>query len=118
MVGILISWVTIAAGLWLSDKVLDGFKIRGGIGSFLLVAALFGVLNFLLGWFIYAVLGVLSLGLGFLFGFVTRLVVSALLLKLADAFSSRLEIRGFKYAFLAALVMAIASLAVDWAIRT
>lgn len=111
--GILISWATIAAGLWLSDKLLDGFKIKGGIGSFLLVAAVFGILNFFLGWLVFFLIGVGSLGLGFLFAFLTRLVVTALMLKLADAVSSRLEIRSFKVAFFAACVMALAGFVVD-----
>jgi putative membrane protein len=116
-VGLLISWATIAAGLWASDKLLDGFKIKGGIGSFLLVAAVFGVLNFLLGWLVFGLIGIASLGLGFLFAFLTRLVVAALMLKLADAVSSRLEIRSFKVAFFAACIMALASFAVDWIMR-
>lgn len=110
---VLFAWATIAAGLWVADRLLDGFKVKGGLGDFLVVAAIFGVLNLLLGWLIFGLIGIASLGLGFLFAFLTRLVVAAVLLKLADALTSRLEIRSFGVAFLAAFIMALTSALAD-----
>lgn len=109
-----IAWLTIAAGLWVADRLLDGFKVKGGIVDFLIVAALFGILNVALGWLIFGVLGVASLGLGFVFAFITRLVVAALLLKLADAITDKLQIRSFGVAFAAAFIMALTGIAADW----
>ncbi len=110
---VLFAWATIAAGLWVADRLLDGFKVKGGLGDFLVVAAIFGVLNLLLGWLIFGLIGIASLGLGFLFAFLTRLVVAAVLLKLADALTSRLEIRSFGVAFFAAFIMALTSALAD-----
>jgi putative membrane protein len=105
--GLLVSWLTVALGLFLADKLIADFEVTGDWKSYLLLSAVLGVLHFLIGWFLYFVLGVLSLGLGFLFGFVTRLIVTAIVLRLVDLLSSRLKIRGFVPAFLAAVVLAL-----------
>ena len=96
------SWLMHSVALWLTAQFLPGFSIRGFWGA-LKVAAVFGILNFLVGWFIFVILGVASLGLGFVFVFITRTVVNAILLKLTDAFSESLEINGFGPAVLGAL---------------
>lgn len=107
--GLLITWVAVAFGLWLADKLVPNFELRGDWKSFVLIAAVVGVLNFLLGWLFYVILGIATLGLGFLFGFVTRLVVSAIVLKIADALSERFTIRGFVPALWGALLLALTS---------
>jgi putative membrane protein len=114
---LLISWVTVAVGLWLADKLLSGFEIAGDWKSYAVVAALLGVLQFFLGWLIFVVLGVATLGLGFLFSFLTRLVVSAIVLLIADKLSSRLNVRGFFPAFLAAIIIALTGSAADFVLR-
>ncbi|HKY39653.1 MAG TPA: phage holin family protein [Polyangiaceae bacterium] len=114
---LLISWVTVAVGLWLADKLLSGFEITGDWKSYALVAALLGVLQFFLGWLIFVVLGVATLGLGFVFSFLTRLIVSAIVLLIADKLSSRLSIRGFLPAFLGAVIIALTGSAADFMLR-
>ena len=89
-----------AAGL------LPGFKVKS-FGSALVVGALFGLLNYLLGQLFFVVLGVATLGIGFLLAFLTRWIVDAILLKFVAALTAKLEVRGFKYALLGALVMAV-----------
>jgi putative membrane protein len=96
------SWFIHALALWLVAQFLPGFRVKGFWGA-IKVAALLGILNFLLGKLLFALIGVASLGLGFLFVFVTRTLVNAILLKLSDAFSDSLEIRGFAPAVLGAL---------------
>ena len=102
--GILASWLILTLAFWLTSQILKGFHVSGFWGA-AKVAALFGVLNWLLGWFIFAVLGIATLGLGFLFAFITRWIVSAIVLKLTDALSSSLSIVSFGRALLGALVM-------------
>jgi len=113
MMALLLSWVTVALGLWVADKLLGGFEVAGDWKSYALVAALLGVLQFLLGWLIYVVLGIATLGLGFLLSFVTRLIVSAVILLIADKLSRRLSIRGFVPALLAAIIIALMGSVVD-----
>lgn len=114
---LLISWLTVAVGLWIADKLLSGFDIAGDWKSYALVAALLGVLQFLLGWLIYVVLGVATLGLGFLFSFVTRLVASAIVLLIVDKLSRRMTVRGFVPALLAAIIISLTSSLVDFVLR-
>lgn len=104
---ILVTWVIVTLGLYAASKLLDGFDIKGGIGSHLIVSALFGLLNAVLGWLLYVVIGIGTFGLGFVLSFVTRLVVSALLLILVDRLSDRLKIKSFGIAFMAALIVAV-----------
>ncbi|HVJ15195.1 MAG TPA: phage holin family protein [Polyangiaceae bacterium] len=111
--GLLISWLTVAAGLWIADKLIPDFEVTGDWKSYAIVSAILGLLQFFLGWLLFLVLGVVSLGLGFLFAFVTRLIVSAIVLRIADALSSRLTIRGFVPAVLGAVVLAVTGGVVD-----
>jgi putative membrane protein len=114
---LLVSWLSVALGLWLSQKVVPNFRLEGDWKSYVLIAALLGVLQFLLGWLIYVLLGIATLGLGFLFGFLTRLAASAVVLLIADKLSRRLSIGGFLPAFLAAVVLALTGSAADFVLR-
>jgi putative membrane protein len=114
---LLVSWIAVALGLWLADKVLPNFEITGDWKSYALVAALLGVLQFFLGWLFYVVLGIATLGLGFLFSFVTRLIVTAIVLLIADKLSRRLTIRGFMPALLAAVIIALTGSVGDFVLR-
>ena len=96
------SWLIYSLAIWFTAQFMPGFSIKGLWGA-VKVAALFGILNFLIGWLIYVTLGIASLGLGFLFAFVTRTIVNAILLKITDALSDSLEIQGFLPAILGAL---------------
>ena len=104
MVHLLASWLMLAVVVWLTAAVVPGIEVRGAGGA-LVTAAVFGILNALIGWFIFAVLGIASLGLGFLLAFVTRWVVNALLLLMTSKLTDKLVVRGFGSAFLGALAM-------------
>lgn len=111
--GLLISWLILTLAVLATAAIIPGFKIRG-IGSAVLVAALFGVLNTLLGWLLFAVIGIATLGLGFLLAFITRWIVNAIILKLVDGITSHLSIRSFGTALVAALVMAGLGTLFEW----
>jgi putative membrane protein len=112
--GILITWAVLTVGLFVASKLLDGMEIKGGIGSHLLVAGLFGLANAFLGPPLFLAIGIGTLGLGLLLGFVTRLIVSALLLVLVDKVSDRLKVKTFGTAVLAALVISVVGTLADW----
>jgi len=114
MIQLLISWLVLAAGLFVASRLLDGMSIRGGFTDVMVVAALFGVLHYFTFWLIFVVIGIGTLGLGFVFAFGTRLVADAIVLKIADAVSSRLRVRSFGVAFVAAAVLALVGAAGDW----
>ncbi len=112
--GILVSWLVITVGVWVASLLLSGFRVRGGAASFFVVAAVIGILDVFVGWLIFVVIGVATLGIGFVLAFVTRWIVNAVVLKIADALSSRLQIQTFGTALLAALVISGVGVAADW----
>jgi len=103
---IVITWLVLSLAVWVTSLVVPGFKVRG-FGGALAVAAIFGVLNWLIGWLLFVVIGLGTLGLGFLLAFLTRWIVNAILLEITDALSDKLEIRSFGWALIAALVMSL-----------
>jgi putative membrane protein len=104
MLEILLSWLILSVAVWLTATILPGVHVQS-FGSAVVVAAIFGVLNYLLGWLLFGIIGIATLGLGFLLAFVTRWVVNTLLLKLTGALTSRFTIDTWGMAFLAALLM-------------
>jgi putative membrane protein len=101
-----LQWLILALSFLITAKIVPGVRLSG-FWDAVVVAAIFGVLNFLLGWLLYVIIGIATLGIGFLLSFLLRWVVNAILLKLTDAFTSRLEVRGFGVALIAALVMSL-----------
>src|SRR5690606_18571137 len=75
---VLISWLVLSVAVWITAAVLPGFHIKS-IGSAVLVAAIFGVLNFLLGWLLFAVFAIATLGIAWLLAFITRWIINAIL---------------------------------------
>lgn len=113
---ILISWLVMSVAFWATARIVPGFEVEGVRGA-VIVAALFGVINWLIGWLLFAVIGVVSLGIGFLLAFLTRWLVNAILLKLTDALSSQLRIRSFGTALLGALLISLFGTAGEWVVR-
>ncbi len=103
--GMILSWLVLSLAVWVAATVLDGVRIDG-VSSIVVVAALFGVLNTLLGWFFFTVISIATLGIGLLLAFLTRWVVDAIILTLVDKVTDRIHIESFGTAFLAALIMA------------
>ena len=114
--GILISWLVLSIAVWITAVVLPGVHIKGA-GSAIVVAALFGVLNFFLGWFFIVVIGFATLGIGFLLIFITRWIVNAIILKIVDATTDRIKIEGFGWALGAALMISVVGTGAEWLLR-
>lgn len=113
---LLLSWLILTIAFWLTAMVLPGFHVKS-FGSAIVVAAIFGVLNVLIGWLLFGVIGIATLGIGFLLAFLTRWVVNAILLKLTDAITDRLTIDSFGNALLGALVISLIGTAAEWLLR-
>ncbi|MFW6067726.1 MAG: phage holin family protein [Myxococcota bacterium] len=104
MLELLLNWLILSVAVWVTAVILPGVHVRS-FGAAVFVAALFGVLNYVLGWLLFTVIGIATLGLGFLLAFITRWVVNTLVLKLTDALTRKLDIDTWGMAFVAALVM-------------
>jgi putative membrane protein len=101
---VLLDWAILTLSFWLTSRIVPGFRIDG-LWDAVLVAAIFGIVNFFLGWLLFGVFVVFSLGIGLLLKFVTHWLVNATLLKITDGLTSRLQVKSFGTAMVAALVM-------------
>lgn len=116
-VSIILSWLVLSFAVWVTDAVLPGFHVKGA-KSALLVAAIFGVLNFLLGWLFFAVFTVVTLGLAWLLAFITRWIINAILLVLTDKLTDHLTIDSFGWALLGSLMMSVIGTLGEWVVRS
>jgi putative membrane protein len=114
---LLLSWLILSFAVWLTAAVLPGFHVKN-FGSAILVAAIFGVLNFLLGWLLFALFTVATLGLAWLLAFITRWIINAILLKLTDSLTDHLTIDGFGWALGGALMMSAIGTVGEWLVRS
>lgn len=114
---LLLSWLLLSLSVWLTAAVLPGFRISSFWGA-IKVAALLGLLQFLVGWFLFALLAIGTLGLGLLVAFLLRWLVTAILLKVTDAFSTSLRIESFGTAFVGAMLMSGIGTLGEFALRS
>jgi putative membrane protein len=102
---LLIRWAVTAAAVAVASAVVSGVTIHGGVGGVLVVSAIFGLVNAILGpvaKLLSLPLIVLTLGL-FIF------VVNALMLGITAELTDRLKIHDFGATMLAALVISVVS---------
>jgi uncharacterized membrane protein YvlD (DUF360 family) len=103
---LLIAWIAAALGLWLAAQLLRGVRL-GSFADALWAGALLGVLQWALSGPLFVLLGIGTLGLGFLFWFLTRWVVAAIVVLLASRLSSRFEVVGFFNALVTSFIVAV-----------
>lgn len=114
--GFLLDWLILSLAVWVTAMVLPGFHVKG-FWSAVWVAALFGILNFLIGWLFFAVFTVLTLGIAWLLAFITRWIIDAIILKIVDSMSDSLRIDGFGWALGGALLMSLLGTLAQWIVR-
>ena len=110
---LILSWLIMTLAVWATAALLPGFHLKSA-KSAILVAAILGILNFLLGWILFAIFTVFTLGLAWLLAFITRWIINAILLKLTDALTDHLKIDGFGWALVGALVISVVSSLGHW----
>lgn len=110
---LLLNWLILSFAVYLTAAILPGFHVKN-FKSAILVAALFGILNFLLGWLFFTVFTVFTLGIAWLLAFITRWIIDAIILKLTDKMTDRLTIDGFGWALVGALIMATLGTLGQW----
>ncbi|HVU01309.1 MAG TPA: phage holin family protein [Polyangiaceae bacterium] len=102
------SWVTLAFGLWVTSAIVPGFRLQGFRGA-LVVSAVLGVLHFFVGWLLFGFFTIATLGLAWVFAFVTWWFVTAILLSVTDSLSDSLRIDSFRSALIASAVLSLLS---------
>jgi putative membrane protein len=113
--GLLLSWLILSFAVWLTAVVLPGFHVRS-FGGAIIVAAVFGILNFFLGWLLFALFTIATLGIAWLLAFLTRWIINAILLVLTDQLTDELTIDSFGWALGGALMMSLIGTLGQWAI--
>lgn len=107
---LLISWVLMAVAFAITAWLLSGMDISGGLGAYLWIALLFGVINAIIGTFLRIItfpLTVLTLGL-------FSIIVNAVLLDITDGISDDLTIDHFWWtAIWAALILSFVSVCLN-----
>lgn len=105
---LLITWFISAVAVWLTAQILPGFTVTGAKGA-LIASAVIGLLNALLGWLLWLVLGVGTLGIAWLLGFITQFVVMAIVIMFADKMIASLKVNGFGSAFIGSIIITLIS---------
>ncbi|PZN29610.1 MAG: phage holin family protein [Proteobacteria bacterium] len=114
---ILLSWLILSLAVWVTAAILPGFHVKS-FTSAIIVAAIFGVLNFLLGWLMFAIFTVATLGIAWLLAFITRWIINAILLVITDKLTDHLRIDGFRWALGGALMMSVIGTVGEWLLRS
>jgi putative membrane protein len=102
MLHLIVVWFVGALALWIVAQIVPGIRVRD-FGSALIAAAVIAVVNAIAG----PVLKFLTFPLIFLTLGLFLLVVNAILLKLAAAFTPGFEVQGFWAAVIGSLVLTI-----------
>ena len=100
---IVVRWAVLAFSMWIATLIVPGITVNGGIGTYLWVALLFGLINSVFGTIIKVLtfpVSIVTFGL-FLF------VVNAAMLSLTARWSEKLEVTGFWSALLASLIISV-----------
>jgi putative membrane protein len=98
-----------AAVLVFLARMMPSVIVRN-FGTAVGVALVIGLLNTTVGFLLRLPLNIITLGL---LGFLVRLIVTAIVIKITDSFFSGFEVRGFGAAFIVACVMALAGTLFD-----
>jgi len=103
---LLVRWVVLAIAFAITTWLLTGMSVSGGVGGYLWIAALFGVINAILG----TILRLLTLPLMIITLGLFSIVVNALMLELVDAISDHLTIDHFFWTTIwAAIILSVVS---------
>jgi putative membrane protein len=105
---ILWSVVILSCSVWIAAEILPGIKVKS-FWDAVVVSIIFGIANFFFGWLLFTIIGIATIGLGFIFSFLARIIVSSILLMLTDALTDRLEVKSFGWAFACAALIAVLS---------
>jgi putative membrane protein len=102
---LLLRWLVLSIAMAVTAELLGGVQITGGIVAYVVVAAVFGLVNATIGF----VLRLLSLPLTIVTLGVFLLVINAFMLLITARLTDALRIDGFGNAMLAAVCLSVLS---------
>ncbi len=110
LIRVLVSWLLIAVALALTAEILDSVTVDGGTAGVLWVAALFGLVNAIIGPF----LRLLSLPITLITFGLFSLVVNAALFALTAGLTEYLNVGGFLSAVAGAFLVSVLASVMHW----
>lgn len=109
-VQLFVAWAVIAVGFAITSWLLDGMDVSGGLGGYIWVSLIFGLVNAILG----TIFRILTLPLTVITLGLFSIVVNAVLLSITDALSSHLTIDDFFWtAIWAAIILAVVTVVLN-----
>ena len=110
MLILLVRWAVLALAFAFTSWLLSGMSVSGGFWAYLWIAALFGIINAILG----TLLRLLTLPLMIITLGLFSIIVNAAMLELVDAISSHLTIDDFFWtAIWGAIILAVSAVILD-----
>ena len=100
---ILVRWAVLAFSMWIATLVVPGITVNGGVGTYLWVALLFGLINSVFG----SIIKVLTFPVSIVTFGVFLFVVNAAMLSLTARWSEKLDVTGFWSALFASLIISV-----------
>jgi putative membrane protein len=100
---IIVRWAVLAFSMWIATLVVPGITVNGGVGTYLWVALIFGLINSVFG----SVIKVLTFPVSIVTFGLFLFVVNAAMLSLTARWSDGLEVTGFWSALFASLIISV-----------
>jgi putative membrane protein len=100
---IIVRWAVLAFSMWIATLVVPGITVDGGVGTYLWVALLFGLINSVFG----SVIKVLTFPVSIVTFGLFLFVVNAAMLSLTARWSEKLNVTGFWSALFASLIISV-----------
>lgn len=116
LIHLAISWVVLTIAFLAAAAIVPGFEIKDAKSGFW-VAALFAVVNVLVGWLIALLFGVATLGIACLLPGLVRFVVTVVVIKIVAGLTSALKVKGIFPAALAAVVMSLVAALLEYGLK-
>ncbi|MCA9534388.1 MAG: phage holin family protein [Myxococcales bacterium] len=117
LVHLAVEWVLLTIAFLAAAAVVPGFDIKNPKSGFW-VAATFAVMNVVIAPILTAVFGAVTLGLACLLPGVLRFVITVIVIKIVDAVSDHLKVKGLFPAVLAAIVLSVVAALLDYGLAT
>lgn len=102
---LLVRWAVLALSFWITTFIVTGIHIQSGAWNYFWVAALFGVINTVLG----SILKLLTLPAVILSFGLFIFIINAAMLMLTDRWSNAVHIDSFGSALLGSLIISLLS---------
>jgi putative membrane protein len=111
LVALLIKWAILAVAFAITSWLLNGMDVSGGIGGYIWIAAIFGIVNAIIG----TILRIITLPLTLITLGLFAVIVNAILLSIVDWLSDHLTIDDFWWtAIWAAIILAVISVVLEF----